>query len=178
MKIARYLSLLFFLFAATFSSVSAQDQTFLLFRHAEKDTSPTANKMNPNLTDAGKDRAEKLLRLLKDYKPQEIFSTNYNRTRQTVTPLAIDSYDAFRLKIEVYDSAEQDALVDKLILSDSKCTVVVGHSNTIPALANLLIRETKYKELADSEYNKLWIIKIRKHGNKPYKILEEKVIEY
>jgi 2,3-bisphosphoglycerate-dependent phosphoglycerate mutase len=178
MKNRSLLLLLVIVLVSSIISISAQEQTFLLFRHAEKDTSPTADKKNPNLTEFGKARADKLLQLLKGYKPQEIFSTIYNRTRQTVMPLAIDSYDAFRLKIEIYDSSEQAAFVDKLILSNSKCTVIVGHSNTIPALANLLVRETKYKELADSEYNKLWTIRIKKKEGKPYQILEAKVVEF
>jgi 2,3-bisphosphoglycerate-dependent phosphoglycerate mutase len=178
MKNLRLLSLLLIVFASSIVSVSAQEQTFLLFRHAEKDTSPTADKKNPNLMETGKARADKLLQMLKVYKPQEVYSTIYNRTRQTVMPLAIETYEAFRLKIEIYDSSEQPAFVDKLILSNSKCTVIVGHSNTIPALANLLVRETKYKELADSEYNKLWIIRLKKKAGKPYQILEARVVEY
>jgi 2,3-bisphosphoglycerate-dependent phosphoglycerate mutase len=178
MKNLKLSLLLVIVFASSIVSISAQEQTFLLFRHAEKDTSPTAEKKDPNLMETGKARADKLLQMLKGYKPQEIFSTIYNRTRQTVMPLAIDTYETFRLKIEIYDSSEQAAFVDKLILSNSKCTVVVGHSNTIPALANLLVRETKYKDLVDSEYNKLWVIKIKKKAGKPYQILEAKVVEY
>jgi 2,3-bisphosphoglycerate-dependent phosphoglycerate mutase len=178
MKNLRLLPLIVIVFASLTVSMSAHEQTFLLFRHAEKDTSPTADKKNPNLTAAGKARADKLLQMLKEYKPQEVFSTIYNRTRQTVMPLAVDSYEAFRLKIEIYDSSEQVAFVDKLILSNSKCTVIAGHSNTIPALANLLLREAKYRDLVDSEYNKLWIIRIKKKNGKPYQILEAKMIEY
>lgn len=158
--------------------IIAQEQTIILFRHAEKDASPTADKKNPNLSDAGQLRANKLLEMFKDYKPQEIFSTIYNRTRATVTPLAIDSYDAFRLQIQIYDSAEPETFAKKITASTSRCILVVGHSNTIPALANILLRETKYKDLADNEYNKIWIFKIKKAGKKPYKIRSASVIEY
>jgi phosphohistidine phosphatase SixA len=58
-----------------------------------------------------------------------------------------------------------------------KSVVVVGHNNTTPALANLLIRQEKYQTLAETEYSKIWIIKIKKNDNKPNKI-EEEVIEY
>jgi hypothetical protein len=58
-----------------------------------------------------------------------------------------------------------------------KRIVVVGHSNTTPALANLLIRQEKYKVLDESEYDKIWIIKIKKNSTKPNKI-KDKVIKY
>ncbi len=156
----------------------AQEQTIILFRHAEKDTSSTADKKNPNLSEVGKLRAVKLLATLKDYKPQEIFSTIFNRTRATVTPLAIESYDIFRLQIQIYDSAEPETFAKKITTSTSRCILVVGHSNTIPALANVLSRETKYKDLADNEYNKIWIFKLKKAGKKPYKIRNVSLIEY
>jgi broad specificity phosphatase PhoE len=167
-----------FFIVMLFSFVDAKNLTIILFRHAEKDISVTANKKNPDLSDIGQTRAKKLLETVGTYKPEEIFSTIFNRTRLTVTPLAVDFYVDYRLQIQIYDSAEQEEFAKKLLASNSKCIAVVGHSNTIPALANLLIRESKYKDLADTEYNKIWIIKIKKYSNKPYKIRETKVIEY
>jgi broad specificity phosphatase PhoE len=40
-----------------------------------------------------------------------------------------------------------------------KTILVVGHSNTIPALVNLLIGSAKYANLADTEYDKIWILR-------------------
>jgi 2,3-bisphosphoglycerate-dependent phosphoglycerate mutase len=167
-----------FFFILMSSIVYSKNITIILLRHAEKDTSATANKKNPDLSDAGSKRARLLVETIGKYEPKEIFSTIFNRTRMTVTPLAVDLYDAYRLQIQIYDSSEQDTFAKKLLDSTSKCLVVVGHSNTIPALANILIREQKYKDLADSEYNKIWIVKIKTRGKKPYKIREVKLIEY
>jgi phosphohistidine phosphatase SixA len=41
-----------------------------------------------------------------------------------------------------------------------KKLLIVGHSNTIPPLANLLIGQKKYENLADSEYGVVFQITI------------------
>ena len=58
-----------------------------------------------------------------------------------------------------------------------KRILVVGHNTTTPALANLLIKQDKYKPLAESEYDKIWIVKVKKNKKKPNKI-REKIITY
>ncbi|MCW3087421.1 MAG: phosphoglycerate mutase, partial [Sediminibacterium sp.] len=42
-----------------------------------------------------------------------------------------------------------------------KTIIVAGHSNTTPALVNLLIKENRYPNLDDSVYNKLWIVTVK-----------------
>ena len=160
-----------------FGFANGQKMTIILVRHAEKDTSPTADKKNPDLTEAGKQRAEKLLQTVKKYQPQEINSTNLTRTRATVTPLAVNLHDKYRLQIQIYDPSELEKFAEKLLASNYTSIVVVGHSNTTPTLANLLIKENKYKDLPDSEYGKIWIVEIKKKKKKPNKI-REKVIDY
>ena len=67
----------------------AQTTTIILVRHAEKDTTqPNATMMtaDPPLTKAGRVRSESLVTVLKVYKPDIIYSTNYTRTKATVAP--------------------------------------------------------------------------------------------
>ncbi|MGI8468881.1 MAG: SixA phosphatase family protein [Pyrinomonadaceae bacterium] len=160
------------LFAFSGINLFAQDMTIILLRHAEKDVSPQANKYDPDLTAAGKERAERLVETIRKYKPEQIFSTNYKRARETVDPLAENLNEKYRIQVQSYDFDELEAFADTLLKSNARTIVVVGHNNTTPALANLLIKQNKYKDLQDSEYDKIFIIKI-KNGK-----VKDTVIEY
>ena len=161
-----------FLFTFANENINAQDITIILLRHAEKDTSAGANKADPKLTAEGQKRAQRLVETVKKYQPQQIFSTAFIRTRDTVTPLAENLNPDYRLQIQFYDYNELEELAQKLLKLKVKSVVVVGHNTTTPELANLLIKQNKYKDLADDEYNKIFIIRI--HGKK----IEDKVIKY
>jgi phosphohistidine phosphatase SixA len=106
------------------------------------------------------------------YKPQQIFSTIFKRSRDTAAPLAENLNTDYRLQTQFYDYAELKNLAERLLKLNAKTVVVVGHSNTTPELANLLIKQDKYKALDDSEYGKVWIIKIKKNK------VEDTVIDY
>lgn len=151
------------LFALLFAVYSVQAQskttTIILVRHAEKETVTNQDKMmeaDPPLSADGKQRAENLITALKEFTPNAIFSSNYERTRATVTPLAVKA----GLEIQYYDPRNQQSLSDKLKEMTGQTAVVVGHSNTIPSLVNLLIGESKYQNLDDSVYNKIFIVTI------------------
>ncbi|MGI9036988.1 MAG: SixA phosphatase family protein [Pyrinomonadaceae bacterium] len=160
------------LFAFADTNFYAQDKTIILLRHAEKDVSPRANKADPDLTAKGRERAARLVETLKKYEPEQIFSTNFIRTKATVDPLAEKTNEKYRIQVQVYDFDELEAFADRLLKSRAKTIVVVGHNTTTPTLANLLIKQNKYKDLQDSEYDKIFIIKIKKGK------AEATVIEY
>lgn len=147
----------FWLTCCLFVSTAAQNKTIILVRHAEKDASGTADKNDPVLTDAGKQRAERLSEVIKRYKPGAIYSTDYKRSRDTVAPIAAKR----KKQIQIYDSRKPNDLVDAIMKSKTKRFLVVGHSNTIPGLANLLGRKELFKNLDDAEYGAIWIIRIR-----------------
>lgn len=150
-----------------------REMTFILLRHAEKDLSNGAEDPDPLLSTDGMKRAERLVEAVGKYKPRRFFTSNYRRTRLTLTPLAERSLKGYRLPIELYDHRKLDAALAQMLASNARTVIIAGHNTTTPALANLLIKENKYKPLGESEYNKIWIIKIKKG-----KIREEKVIEY
>ncbi|MDQ4121274.1 MAG: histidine phosphatase family protein [Acidobacteriota bacterium] len=172
-SISLFLGTLLFLF--TVSNVSAQknEVTVILLRHAEKDTSATADKVNPDLLPEGKARAQRLVEIIKKYKPDVIYSSDFIRTKSTVAPLA----EKRKVPIQIYDHKKIDELAALIMNGKGKSIVVVGHNTSTPALANMLIKQEKYKTLDESEYGKIWIIKISKEKDKPDKI-EEQVIEY
>lgn len=170
----KYMKSLVFTFAFLLFTcpLFAQNMTIILVRHAEKDASPTMNKFDPNLSPEGRQRAVKLFETVKIYKPQQIFSTNLLRTRLTVDPLATNLNEKFRIFVEAYNPAELEVFANKLLALQTKCILVVGHSNTTPKLANLLIKQEKYQDLPETEYRKIFIIRIK--GKKT----TDEVIEY
>ncbi len=175
MKITVCFLLGLFLFTFAGSDVFAQHRklTVILLRHAEKDISEGADTANPELSAAGNLRAQKLVEIINKYQPDAIYSSNYIRTRATVRPLARKR----RMMTQIYDSRNLNQMRDLIVSGKIKRIVVVGHSNTTPALANMLIKQDKYKNLAESEYDKIWIIKIKRNKTKPNKIREQ-VIQY
>lgn len=147
------------LVAVSAVTLQAQTTTIILLRHAEKDTSvagSTMMKADPPLTKAGEQRAARLLEVLKAYQPDAIYSTNYIRTKATITPLA----KKFNKEIQVYEPKNLAAFAEQLIQQQGKTLVVAGHSNTTPSLVNLLIKENKYPNLDDGEYGQFWIVTI------------------
>jgi len=170
------ISLLCLLFIFTFcGDLFAQHRklTVILLRHAEKDLSEGEDTANPPLSEAGKLRAEKLVGIVRKYQPDAIYSSDYIRTRATARPLARSR----RMLTQIYDPRNLQQLRDLILSGKIKRIVVVGHNNTTPALANLLIGQEKYKPLSESEYNKIWIIKIKRNKRKPNET-KDKIIEY
>ncbi|OIQ29151.1 MAG: phosphoglycerate mutase [Bacteroidetes bacterium MedPE-SWsnd-G2] len=136
------------------NSETSEVTTFYLIRHAEKDRSDAANK-DPNLTNDGSIRAEKWAKILKNVKFDGIYSTNYNRTKQTASPLAVQN----DLKISLYEPGHMNSEVFMRI-SKGKNILIVGHSNTTPQTANKLLGEDRFSQIDDSNNGNLYIITI------------------
>jgi phosphohistidine phosphatase SixA len=112
------------------------------------------------LTAAGTQRAGALREILRHKKIGYVFSTNTIRTRSTAQPTA----DFFHLPIETYGPRPDSAFI-ALLWSKKKNTLVVGHSNTVDDLVNMLCGKKEVPgDLPDTEYNKLFIVK--KKGKK------------
>jgi 2,3-bisphosphoglycerate-dependent phosphoglycerate mutase len=170
--IAAFLLSLFLLIPTTNLYAQNREITIILVRHAEKDASPTADKFDPELSPEGRQRAERLFETIRKYKPDQIFATVFKRTSATVTPLAVNLHRDYRLQIQKYDPSKLKDFAENLLKLNGETIVVAGHSNTTPRLANLLLKQDKYKDLDDSVYNKIWIIKIKKNK------IRETLIEY
>ena len=155
MKKLLFLFLTAFFALAAVDQAAAQTKTIVLVRHAEK---ADATSQDPELSVAGKERAQRLVKKINKYRPKEIFSTDYKRTRDTVQPLATKRH----LQIQTYDARNPKALADKIMSSKQKRFVVSGHSNTVPGLANVLAKKELFKNLDESEYGAIWVIRIKK----------------
>jgi len=141
----------------------AQTSTYILLRHAEKDTM----KIDPPLTREGEQRSHRLVEVLKAYTPDAIYSTNFARTKATVTPLS----KKFNKDILIYDPRNLPAMAELLLAEKGKTIIVAGHSNTTPALVNLLIKANTYQNLDESVYNQLWIVTVTEDGKAVAKVV-------
>lgn len=140
--------------AATISPAQSKTKTILLVRHAEK---TDATSTDPELSPQGRERAQRLVKRIGKYRPGAFYSTNFKRTRDTLVPLA----GKRKKEIQIYDAKKPQELIDQIMKSETKRFVVSGHSNTIPGLANLIAKKDIFKNLDDSEYTVIWLIKMK-----------------
>ena len=123
--------------------------TVILTRHAEKAASPPKD---PDLTEAGQRRAQLLASMLADSGVDAIYVTEFKRTQQTAAPLA----ERVHLKPTVLSDTQQ--LVQAIRGRQSGVVVVVGHSNTVPAIIAAL--GGPKLSIADPEYNNLFVLTV------------------
>ena len=148
-------------------SIYCQNKTIVLVRHAERAADTDMNKGDPELSAEGRERALRLVKIVRKYKPHEIFSSDFKRARQTAEPIAV-----YRGKqVQIYDPKKPADLVQKMMTSKTEHYLIVGHSNTIPALANLLMKKQLFQSLDDSEYGAIWVVKIRNGSPKKVEVL-------
>ena len=135
------------------ANLTAAPQSIFLFRHSEK---LTGN--DPHLTDAGKQRAQQLVSLLSKVQPTAVFSTDYNRTIETATPIA----EHFNITIQSYDSRDLAAFKHTVLAQDG-VVVIVGHSNTTAELAKL-IAQIDVEKMPETEFNRYFILQSEAQG--------------
>lgn len=132
--------------------------TVIFVRHAEKAELPADD---PPLSDAGKLRVEELTRqLVKADVVQGIdavYATPYRRTVETAKPVA----DALGLPVNSYDAGDTEAIMERIVKQHKgKIILVVGHSNTLPALIGNMGASKKVPPIAEDEYDNIYIVSI------------------
>jgi broad specificity phosphatase PhoE len=141
-------------------SVPTPITTLVLVRHAEKATAPKSD--DPELSPEGMQRAEKLAQMFSATPFVAVYATPYKRTMSTALPLA----KAQNIFVQNYAAKPNAAFLDSLLQKHAGGTVlVVGHSNTIPALVNMLVGSEKYPQLDDADYNNIFIVSVTKRGS-------------
>lgn len=132
--------------------------TYYLIRHAEKDRGDKTNK-DPYLIQAGRERANNWKKYFKNVKFDMVYSTNYNRTKETAMPTAKDN----NLVLKFYDPS--DIKIEEFMeKTKGKTVLIVGHSNTTPKFVNQLLGEDKYEDISDDNNANLYIVTITKDG--------------
>jgi hypothetical protein len=132
-------------------------------RHAEKSAaSDPEHPGDPNLSEAGSERAEALRRLLARAGVTHAFASEFRRTRETLAPLAADR----SIQIEVVPAARLTELARRLReLPPGSLPVVAGPANTGPAIARPLgvalpdlVESASGPMLRDEEYARLFVV--------------------
>jgi broad specificity phosphatase PhoE len=132
--------------------------TIIFVRHAEKASSEGDD---PPLSEAGRERAAELARQMVDadviHGIDVIYATQYRRSQQTAEPTA----DALDIPIRTYDAADTESVLEEIVHDyKGKIILVVGHSDTLPALMANLGASKRVPAIADGEYDNLYLVSI------------------
>ena len=141
------------------TTASNQTSSYYFIRHAEKDKSDKSNK-NPNLIMEGVLRAAKWSLVFDNLKFDAIYSTDYNRTRDTTKPTA----EKNDLDITIYDPRNIDVKTF-LETTKGKTVLVVGHSNTTPMFVNSILGTKKYQSIDETNNANLYIVTVSSSGD-------------
>ncbi|AHM62654.1 phosphoglycerate mutase [Flammeovirgaceae bacterium 311] len=126
--------------------------TIIVIRHAEK--ADEAGNSYPGLSAAGLKRAQKIAELLSQEAITAVYATPYQRTKQTVMPLAA----AQKISIQEYSPIDEKAFKAMLESNTGGKIVICAHSNTVPVLLTYFTRTQNFTTLAEQEYDKVFII--------------------
>jgi broad specificity phosphatase PhoE len=150
-------SVLLFIFAMTtfLSCTTEETTTYYLIRHAEK-VRTDATDRNPNLNDAGQERAVNWAKYFKDIDLDAVYATAYHRTQQTAKPTS----DSKKLDVLSYDPKN---MYDSIFQQNTKgkTVLVVGHSNTTPVFVNKILGDEKYQNMEDNDNASLYIVTVK-----------------
>ena len=135
--------------------MAADANIIYLTRHAEKLTLGS----DPSLSDAGKLRANNIASMLQKANIHAIYSTSYNRTLETATPLS----ELISVGIQAYDPFDLAGFATDLQTLTGN-TLVVGHSNTTPELVSLLGGDAG-TAIDESEYDRLYQLIFNQDGS-------------
>lgn len=144
-----FCSLLLILFVTP--AIAAEPLIFIV-RHAEKSDAAGGDPKNPDLSEAGRTRAEALAHALRDADITAVFATEFKRTQQTAAPVA----HAATLETAVVPAKDTADLAQQLRESHGNA-LVVGHSNTIPELIKALGCDASVT-LGEADYDNLFVV--------------------
>lgn len=129
----------------------------IVIRHAEK---ASDTEKDPELSLQGEDRAISLTRFLRHNKVDAVFTSELKRTKATasvlarqrgITPVVVNADDTKGL-VAAIKALPEDAVV-----------LVVGHSNTVPAILAELGVPDKIT-IRDDEYGRVFVVTPTKSG--------------
>jgi broad specificity phosphatase PhoE len=140
--------------------------TVVIVRHAEAvpDSGP-----DPVLSDAGIARAGALAAALKDGGVHAVIATQYQRTMLTGRPVA----EAAAIPVTTLSigggAAGLDAYVRQVVLrvraaQAGRTTLIVGHSNTVPALVKAF-SGVDIGEIAHDSYDQMFVVTLSAPGS-------------
>ena len=139
------------------TSTLARAQTVFVVRHAEK-----ISESDQRLTEAGHERARRLAKLLGSAGIRAIYATDTERAKDTARPLS----EALKIPITTYDVGKgmskgaPDATGFAAELRKdhpNDAVLVVGHSNTLPAILKALGVKDEIS-IAANQYDDVFVV--------------------
>lgn len=136
----------------------------VVVRHAEKAQN---DPRDPDLSVAGQVRANALAERLRALRLAAAYTTPYKRTQQTASPSA----RAQNIEVVAREFSSRDADVDAAALREEllrdhrgETVLVVGHSNTVPAIVEAL-SGADADAMPETEYDRLSLIRVEADGS-------------
>ena len=127
----------------------------VLVRHAEKE----AVGDDPILTATGRERAERLAHVLAEGGLDAVYASQFRRTQETAEIVA----SAIGIDVSIVDARDVEGLATRIQAEHAGQTVlVVGHSNTVPAVVRALGAEAS--EIPEDEYDDLFVVFVDGEG--------------
>ena len=137
-------------------TIASAQPVVVIVRHAEKAAS---GGKDPDLSAAGRERAEALARILKDSGITAIFTSEFKRTQETAAPTATSAH----VTPTVVAAKDTAGLVAKLHQLNGNA-LLVGHGDTIPNIIKALGINSSIN-IPDADYSELLIVTL---GDKPH----------
>src|SRR5437762_510394 len=137
-------------------SIASAQPVVVIVRHAEKAANGGSD---PDLSSAGRARADELARILKDSGITAIFTSELKRTQETAAPTAT----SIGVTATVVPAKDTAALVAKLHQLNGNA-LVVGQGDTIPNMIKALGINSPIN-IPDEDYSELSIVTL---GDKPH----------
>ena len=132
----------------------------VLVRHAEK-----GDGEDPELNAEGRLRALELAELLADAELGAVYVTPFRRTRETASPTAARlGLEVIELEVSSDVQEHADELAQHILRRHAgESVLVVGHSNTVPAIVASLGGEPG-APMEESEYDRIYTVIVQDEG--------------
>jgi 8-oxo-dGTP diphosphatase len=149
-----------------FSSQPAASDTLIILRHTkaiERGDWDNSDSLR-TLSEFGLDQAQSLIGKLAPFAIDEIYTSNYTRCVQTVTPLAetrnLDAVLVPNLNEEIFEhDPERSVAFANALKQDEKNILICSHNPVIPTMVRgILNTKLKNRELIKLEPGDAWIV--------------------
>jgi len=144
---------------APLAAQSTKQTTVVLVRHAEKAPAPADD---PPLTAAGEARARDLWTAVHDAGVDAVITTQFVRTRATAQPTAT-ALGLTPTVIPATSPSHIQDVVTEIRKHQGQTVLVVGHSNTVPAIVEALGAK-RPAAICDSRYDDMFVVTIAGDG--------------
>ena len=126
----------------------------LVVRHAEKEAG-----QDPGLTAAGRSRARELAEVAASFGVRAVYATPLRRSVETARPAAARA----KVAVDTRFGPREASSMAAEILSRREPALIVGHSNTVPAIVRAL-GGGAIDPMPEDEYDRLLVVRISAMG--------------